>query len=530
MRDWWKRQQQKRAQRYLEAHAELVTGFLRQAPDVAAQAVTKLFEMQARGELPPHRDTIPYPNWAYSSISSQPLNRTLPKTSPWAIRQFSLRPPARRAINAIKDPVLDMPFTISLRNPVGMRGGETAPEPDDDQRARIFAATQMLSMPNNQDTWRQWAGMTIEDLLVFGGGCSEVQENVSDERPLFLWPTDAQSIRINAAWQAGSRIPHYAQGRGYPYGLVPTIEEVRLQDDELMYMKLNQRTSDPFGYGYMEVAFDTVNSFLGSFDFATRRASNSTPQHIIFLGENIGVDQVRRFSQYWESDIEGYGKIPIIGGGKQPQVLQMQSSGQDPLWVQWQEFLLRMIAMSFGLSPMKLGLERDINRSTASASQDNDWATVAPVANTLKDYITHWLLWYRLGWKDLEFNWHIRTADELKQAEILAEQYNCNAITVDEIRASYQRPPLPDGLGQLTKTAYEAAIKASLQAQLPDPATAPGAAPGTDPATGNGISAGLMTPFDAEGEGLSPQERAFIRAQMRGVRHERHGISAVAGC
>ena len=219
------------------------------------------------------------------------------------------------------------------------------------------------------------------------------------------------------------------------------------------------------------------------------------------------IDQVRRWQHYWENEIEGYGKIPIIGGGKQPSVFNFSNGGEDQLWLKWQEFLIRVIAMSFGLSPFKLGLERDVNRSTSEASQDSDWATIAPIANTIKDYLTHWLLWYRLGWDDLEFVWNIRTADELRQAEILAEQWNSDGIYVDELRKVYERPPLPDGLGQLTKSAYLTALKASMASTT----TPDGADDGT----------AIATPFDREKDSLSPQEAAFVRESMRQERRKR---------
>ena len=508
MRDMWRNWTTRRARRFLTAHADVTMQVMRQDPDIAAQAIRRLYEMQASGQAP-SRDTIPYPNWSYSSYpGAQPMNRTLPKSTPWTIRLFSTKPPARRALNAIKDPICDLPFEIRVVTPPGHQPGVTVPEPTDEQRARIIAATQMLRMPNNDCTWRLWLTQVIEDMLIFGAGCSEVQENTSDERPLFLWPTDAQSIRINAMWQPGDNVPHYAQGRGYPYGLISTVEEVTLDNDEIMYMKLNARTSDPFGFGYLEVAYDTVNSFLGAMEYATRRASNSTPNFGIFLGENVTPDQVRRWQHYWENEIEGYGKVPILGGGKQPSVFNMTNSGNDQLWLQWQEFLIRVIAMSFGLSPFKLGLERDVNRSTASASQENDWSAIGPVANTISDYITHWLLWYRLGWKDLEFIWNIRTTDELKHAEIMSEQWNADAIYVDEIRKAFDRPPLPDGLGQMTRTAYQAAIKASF-GQMPGQQSAPGG------------SSDMITPLDDVKDTLSPQESAFLRASMREARRNR---------
>ena len=441
-------------------------------------------------------------------------------------------PPVRRAINAITNPILDLPFTIELRAPIGKREQAGEQQPTDEQQQRIEAATEMFLRPNNDLTGRQMLEMLLEDLLVFGAGPLEVQENQSDARPLFLFPVDAQSIRINVNWQPGSREYRYSQGRGYVFSSVGTTEDVKLQDDELLYMRLNPRTSTPFGYGYLEVAFETVTAFLGAFEYATRRASNATPNFGIFLGEHATIDQVRRYQHYWENEIEGYGKVPILGGGRQPSVFSMAGTGDDPLWLKWQEWLVRIISISFGISPMKLGLERDVNRSTAEQGSADDWITIAPVANLLKDAFTYWLLWKRLGWADLAFQWQIRTADERKQAEILAEQYTMNGITVDEIRQVYDRAPLPDGLGQLTKTPYEAAVKAALMLAAPPDAEPgePGAREDEDqdetPATPR-QDARALTPFVWEDEDeLSPQERAFVRELLKAQRRERYGAAA----
>jgi hypothetical protein len=440
----------------------------------------------------------------------RPLQRTLPKLTPAALRQFGTYPPARRALNTLENPIMDLPWHIDLRRPVGQKAHEKAAQPTSNQQARIVAATNMLTQPNDEMSWREFLEPVLEDILTFGGGPIEVQENTSDDRPLFLWPVDAQSVRMNAAWQPGRDTFRYSQARGYLYSAMGTTDDVYLQDDELLYLKLNPRTSTPFGLGYLEVAFETVNAFIGAFDYATRRASNMTPQFGIFLGENVTIDQVRTWQHYWENEIEGYGKVPIMGGGRQPSVFNMQGTGQDTLWLQWQEYLIRVIAMSFGVSPMRLALERDVNKSTAAQGASDDWATISPVANTVKDAITHWILWKRLGWHDLEFQWDVRTADELKQADIMLAQWESDAIKVDEIRQSYERPPLEDGLGQHTKSAYEAIFKA------------PPASGGT------GQETNIVTPFDQEKDSLKPQEAAFVRELLRAKRYERHGLTAVA--
>ncbi len=503
LRAWWQQIRERRATRYLTQYQDLAANVLRLHPDLAVSTMQRVFEAQGTA---PQRDTMAYPvlsSFGYGGSSV--MLRTLPKTVPFAIRRFSEYPPARRAIQAIVQPIVDMPWHIVPRAAIGSdEHVKTAITPD--QHARIVALTETLLNPNNEQSGREIFEMLLEDLVVFGGGCAEVQPNRSDDRPVFLFPVDAQSIRINMEWRPGNRTFRYSQGKGYVFGAMGVTDDVKLRDDELLYIKLNNRTHTPFGFGYLETAFDTVNAFVGAFQYAERRASNNTPNFGIFLGENVTVDQVRRWQHYWENEIEGYGKVPILGGGRQPSVFNMTGTGEDQLWLRWQEFLIRVIGMSFGLSPMKLGLMQDVNRSTAQESSANDWATMAPVANTLGNALTHWLLWRRLGWKDLEFQWKVRTTDEMRQAEVLMEQYRMNGITVDEIRQFYGRPPLEDGLGDLTKTAYEMAVKAAAMGAV-------GVGGPENPMGHNNISgmAEVITPFDDDPDALNPDAKAWMR-------------------
>ena len=513
---FWQRYREQRARKFLAAQPAAALAVLRQDPSLAATALHSLYANDAAfvarinamdaARSGPERESLAYPVLSSMGFGGrQPLQRSIPKPTAWNLRRFSEYPPSRRAINAIKLPLLDLPFSVGLTKPIGAKRYDADPEPTEEQHARIAAATALLMRPNDEYPGREFLEMILEDLLILGGGTFEVQPSDADERPLFLWAVDSQSVRINTQWTPGSHDFRYSQGRGYLFGAAGTNDDVKLQDEDLCYVKLNPRTSTPFGLGYLEVAFGTVNAYIGSFEYAERRASNSTPNYLIFLGENATPEQVSRFRHYWENEIEGFGKIPITGGGRAPAVHPFIGTGEDPLFLKWQEFLIRVIAMSFGISPMRLGLERDVNRNTAEAGQADDWATIAPVANVVKEAITRWVLWKRLGWTDLEFSWQIRTSDEMKQAQILALQWESDALYVDELREIYERSPLPDGLGQMTMTAYQAAIKAA--AGMP---------------TGRGVSGedddhgGVVSPFgDIEETQLSPQERAFLREAMR---------------
>ena len=58
---------------------------------------------------------------------------------------------------------------------------------------------------------------------------------------------------------------------------------LKLNDDELIYIRLNPRTSTPFGLGRLEVAFEAVNAFLGAHRYAGKLASNSVVQYALWL-------------------------------------------------------------------------------------------------------------------------------------------------------------------------------------------------------------------------------------------------------
>ena len=87
-----------------------------------------------------------------------------------------------------------------------------------------------------------------------------------------------------------------------------------LNDDELCYIRLNPRTHTPFGLGRLEVAFETINEFLGAHRYAARLASNSVVQYALWL-QDLGPAQHERLIRWWQDEIEGTGRVPILSVG-----------------------------------------------------------------------------------------------------------------------------------------------------------------------------------------------------------------------
>ena len=96
--------------------------------------------------------------------------------------------------------------------------------------------------------------------------------------------------------------------------------------------------------------------------------------------------------------------MPILSCAQKPEVLRFAGGTDADLHLQWQEFLLRMMANAFELPPMMLGLGQDVNKANAGEMADEAFqGAVVPVAKLLAEHITRDLFAKKLGWREFEF-------------------------------------------------------------------------------------------------------------------------------
>jgi hypothetical protein len=365
--------------------------------------------------------------WPFLPASVQRMSVPIIKVTPYNLRRMSRTPVPRRAINLIKNSV------ISLKWDIRAIKDEKPVDSPDEQKERIRILKKTLRHPNNQDSWQSLMEMSIEDILIFGAFSTEMGITLDPERPVKLWAVNVESIRIFPAWTEANAddFPHYAQMTG----LKGERGAIIFFDDELMYIKDNPSTDTPFGLGKMEVAFTSVNDFLG----------------VQSMSGKAGVDQVHKTWLWWENpqsdsayqivrrhiqnDLEGQAKVSLIGGMKKPEVIEITPVLEQDLLLNWQELLIRMIANAFDLSAMSLGVEHDVNRAVGQVLDDKDFrAAVVPMARRIEEAITRRVIHKMLGWYDLEFAFlNLDDADRVTQMDICAQMYSCNAITPEGI-------------------------------------------------------------------------------------------------
>ncbi len=410
----------------------------------------------------PRRETDIYPRLvSIGTAGRMDKKRPAIKGTATNLRYFSRTVHARRAINAIK-------------NPISQLGWEVAPIPgvkmsrELERRAEIAASC--LDHPNADDSFRTLIEQVIEDYLGVGAGAIEQQLGAEENRPLWLWPVDGQSIRIFPGWSGERNEARYLQVLGY--GNIGMEQGVPLLNDELIYIRANPSTATPYGYGPLEIAFNTISRKLGVADFAGNMATNARPQNMLYF-EGADKGWVDAFRSFWRNEIEAQGVVPIVGGNSEAKVLALHGGNDDALYLKYQEFLIREIATAFDLSPQNLGVERDINRNTSETAEDRDWdQAIKPLANLIAEHLTREALHGKLGFYQLQFRFvGIDREDEKATAEIYEKYYKNNAITPNEQRERLGLPPLVSEWGDMTAADVEIAISAARGAKkIEDPA------------------------------------------------------------
>jgi hypothetical protein len=139
--------------------------------------------------------------------------------------------------------------------------------------------------------------------------------------------------------------------------------------------------------------------------------------------------------------------VPLISTEQKPEVLRFAQGTDADLRLAWQEFLIRMVANAFGLPPLLLGLESDVNRSTAAEMADE----------AIAGHLTRDLFGKCIGWREFEFVFNdLNARDEETELAVQVQLLAAGVLTVNEVRAMRGLTPLgQDGTAVLASEAED---------------------------------------------------------------------------
>ena len=419
-----------------------------------------MFRRRGRPTKEPERDTRAYPTVFQVGAGLRVGDKkALPKPTPRNLRYFARTPIARRAINAIKNPIALLDWEVAP-----LPGIELNPELE----RQIEVVTACLERPNNDDSFRTLVEQVIEDVLC-GAGAIEQQPSGDMTRPLWLWPVDGLTIQVYPGWSGQPNEVRYAQAIGFGT-YTGNTNIIDLRNDELIYIRPNPTTNTPFGVGSLEVAFDWVSRFLATSEYVGNIASNQRPEIMIDLGD-VTQEEVQKFRSFWQNEVEGQGKVPIVGFPGAPGdpksrgvgINRLFPEGDDGMYLKYQEFLIRVIATAFDLSPQNLAVEADVNRNTAEVSEDRDWnAAIKPMAHLIESHITREAIHGLLGFSQIRLRFKgLEREDEEATAEIFERYYKTNMMTPNEMRERLGMKPADHAWGDMTFADMQIAIQAA---------------------------------------------------------------------
>ena len=366
--------------------------------------------------------------YPYGSRSRTPQQKASVRT----LRNLARTPIARSAINQIKDGVLALDWHF-----VSADGKEHEKE--------IELLTRIMKRPNQVNDFQSFIGQELDDMLVLDMGCFEKKKVRSEIQPLYLFPIDAQTIKILEDWDGNPKSPRYEQD---VHG-----KQTYFTTEEVAVMTKNEFTHSWFGLSPTEQAWRHIQYLVDCQAYANDIASNAMPKYLVSLGEKAGEDELRKLRMYIANEVQGQSTLAIFGS-KTLDSKQVSPIGDDAACLNWQKMLLQIISVCYRVPAERLGSAISNDRSTV-ADQEEDFVenTIKPWAQIIENAINHHVV-ELLGFGNkvrFEFIYLPTQAQKTVLKDTVASLVEKDVITFNEARRAVkgvlpiELPDLADG-------------------------------------------------------------------------------------
>lgn len=385
----------------------------------------------------PYGSFVPFLN-----IGGRKITPTKPDAK--QLRNWSrYNPVVRRCINLIKDRL------------VRHEGEFVKKDINDttDYSEVIQLLNRMITKPNNKDTRRTFLAAVTEDLIVGDCGCFEVAVSGNPMRPVFLFPTDGLTMNIVIS----DKTYGYAQKVSLDNTDIPNNYQFFLPD-EIVYMNKQVFTNSPYGLSPIESAFEYIKALTQTFTYSSDVASNAIPKYVMNI-KGINETTLNAYRQYFMAECMGQPTLPIVSS-ESVDSKQIAPVSEEATFMQYQQFVIAIIALSFGVPPEKLAIAKSNDRSSIAEINEN------LLADCVKPYLDCIVDGYNrvieiLGFGDRLIYQPIfgdTLSDQQTKQQMILNRWNSDEITLDEMRTALGDIPLGEPYGNLTITIYKALV------------------------------------------------------------------------
>ena len=330
----------------------------------------------------------------------------------------------RLVIETRKDQMSRLKFTIM---PIDEDG-----ERDD----RCQMVQEFLRFPDKEHDWEAWLRMVLEDLLVLDAPAIYPRPNLGGGL-YALEPIDGATVK--RVISSDGRTP-VAPDVAYQQ-VIKGLPAVDYSRDEMIYKPRNVRTNKVYGYGPVEQVIMTINIAIRRQLYQLQYYSEgSVPDLIMQVPETWNPDQIKQFSQWWQSLLAGNtaarSRAMFVPSGVKP-----VDTKEKALKDEFDDWLARVICYAFGIAPG--AFVKDQNRATANTAKETaSEEGLQPIMQWTKSLIDY-IIVRHFGFTDICLKWDSeKDHDPLQQSSIDKIYLEAKVVTPDEVRATLGRDPM----------------------------------------------------------------------------------------
>lgn len=245
--------------------------------------------------------------------------------------------------------------------------------------------------------------------------------------------------------------------------------------NDLIFSIRQERTDVRFrgqGYSPLEQAISCITAFVNTMQWNSENFNGSAIPKVALVAEQGGFDKpsLRALQREWQANFMGRGqfKIPMLNG--KWTALDLLKNNREMEYDKYIKFVSALCLAVLGVDATELGLK--LNDSQPILGENADGKMQHSKSRGLHDLLgalaSIWnIILRRNGYAKFEFEYTgIEPKDKDAEQTLLNSQVR-SYKTIDEVRATQDMAPLPDGQGKiiLDTTFQQAAQAAKMEAQ-----------------------------------------------------------------
>ncbi len=345
---------------------------------------------------------------------------------------------------------------------IKLRDQEKEPTPEDRkwiaQMESLIMRTGVTNNPRGRDNFEVFLRKITWDSLTYDQSCIEIVSNrkgqpaewyavdastfrLASNSTTFIDEDDEQAIRYVQIYD-GMIINEYTQNQ-LNFGIRNPRTDIRLHS---------------YGTSELEMLVMAITSVLYAWEYNQRGFSQgSMAKGIINFKGPMSGKQLQSFRRHWYQMLSGVSnafRTPITNT-EDLQYISLQQSSRDMEYNAWMDFLIKVVCSCYNMDPAEVNFQYGNTGQKSSLMGDNNKEKITeskerglrPLLRFIANQMNQSIVWPIN--EDFEFDFIGLDAQTKDQTAELNTKRVKSIMTIDEVRAEEDKPPLPDGYGEI---------------------------------------------------------------------------------